>query len=359
MKTSPEFSPWITSGIAVAAVGAIAVTPIQAPLPAALSGTHVGDVQLASWADVINTATANFEDIWDHWSPAPAPLATQALLNQAGFLQDLFTGAKTFDEVLALIAANLTAAGDAALVPYMPAGAEDFIYTSLDTTPSTIGIDVFGFDLFDIPLPGKAALLDILINGLHYEVGICPLCVEGTIPVLSLLVGSETAAEIQPYLGFLGSPLSGVLWGLIGANLGPLLQLNDDLGPIIANLSGPTPDWEAALQGLLNIPENFTNALLNGYGEVSLAELLSLFDIDVPDLNTSIDFYLGGLLSPGGSLLNGLGFSTELGDCGIACATFDVPMTAVGPLASMIGLAQAMAEAIGWDGQAFDGLPMI
>jgi hypothetical protein len=32
------------------------------------------------------------------------------------------------------------------------------------------------------------------------------------------------------------------------------------------------------------------------------------------------------------------------------CATFDVPSTAVGPIASMIGLDQAIAEAIGWSG---------
>lgn len=355
MKTSPAFSALITSGVAVAAV---AVAPVQAPLPAALSGAHVGDVQLTSWNDVINAATANFEDIWDHWSPAPAPLLTQTLLNQAGALEDLLTGTKTLAEVLAQIEANRSAALDAALVPYTPANPEAFIYPSLDTTPSTIGVSVFGFDLFDIPLPGKAALLDILTNGLDYAVGICPLCVSGTIDVLGLLVGSATAAEIQPYLSFLGSPLSGVLWGYIGANLGPLLQLNDDLAPIIANLTGANPDWEAALQGLIDVPENFTNALLNGYGEVSLADLLALFGVDLPDLNTSVDLYLGGLLSPGGSLLDGLGFSSELGNCDIACATFDVPLTAVGPLASMIELSQALAQAIGWDGEAFGDILM-
>jgi hypothetical protein len=61
---------------------------------------------------------------------------------------------------------------------------------------------------------------------------------------------------------------------------------------------------------------------------------------------------LGGLLSPAGSLLNALDFTESLGVAcpNVLCATFDVPSTAVGPIASMIGLGQAIAEVIGWCG---------
>ena len=56
------------------------------------------------------------------------------------------------------------------------------------------------------------------------------------------------------------------------------------------------------------------------------------------------------MLSPAGSLIDGLGFSDTIGDCSVVCATFDVPTTAVGPLASLFEQDQAIAESIGWDG---------
>lgn len=68
-------------------------------------------------------------------------------------------------------------------------------------------------------------------------------------------------------------------------------------------------------------------------------------------LNPEVD--LGGLLSPGGSLINALGFAASLGDCGIVCATFDVPTTAVGPSGSTIEMSQAIAEGLGWNGIGF------
>jgi hypothetical protein len=55
-------------------------------------------------------------------------------------------------------------------------------------------------------------------------------------------------------------------------------------------------------------------------------------------------------LSPAGSLIDGIGFTDTLGDCSIACATLDVPSTAVGPIASLFEMDRAVAESIGWDG---------
>lgn len=64
----------------------------------------------------------------------------------------------------------------------------------------------------------------------------------------------------------------------------------------------------------------------------------------------AIQLDLGGLLSPAGSLIDGIGISDTFGDCSIGCASFDVPSTAVGPIASLFLQDQAIAEAIGWDG---------
>jgi hypothetical protein len=200
--------------------------------------------------------------------------------------------------------------------------------------------------LFDIDLPGKAGLLDILTNGLNVDLGITTV----NIPVLPLLLGDTLASEVEPYLDFSGSPLSGILWGGIGTTLSPALQFNDDVTGISEALSGANPDYTTAFDDLLNMPANLTNAFLNGYGDVNLDTLLSDLGVTPPATDIPLDVDLGGLLSPAGSLINGVGFTDTLGDCSIVCATLDVPTTAVGPIASLFEMDQAVAESIGWDG---------
>jgi hypothetical protein len=78
--------------------------------------------------------------------------------------------------------------------------------------------------------------------------------------------------------------------------------------------------------------------------------LLTEFGITPPATDAALQVDLGGLLSPAGSLIDGIGFTDTLGNCDIACATFDVPTTAVGPIASLFLEDQAIAESIGWDG---------
>jgi hypothetical protein len=335
--------PYVSAGFAVtlvAAAGLIAA-PVVAPLPG-LPDLQTRDVQLVdvSWDQVLQTALANATDINDHFSPAPFVDLQQFAAN----LPDYLDGTRNFD-------ADLTTAYNAAINPFIPpAGAEPYIYSSLDTTPSNISIDSFLGHLFDIPLPGKDGLIDILTNGLSFDIGICPLCTDVTIPVLPLLVGDQLASEIVPYIDFSGSPLSGILWGSFGTTFSPILQLNDDVTGITAALSGADPNYTTALDDLANMPANLTNAFLNGYGDVNLDSLLTEFGITPPATDAALQVDLGGLLSPAGSLINGIGFTDTLGDCSIACATLDVPSTAVGPIASLFLEDQAIAESIGWDG---------
>lgn len=336
--------PWITAGFALAVAGAsaTAAAPVAPPLPD-LSDLQTRAVELTAgdvtWDQVLQTALTNVTDIWDHFSPAPFPDLQQLVAN----LPDYLDGTRN-------ISSDLTAAGNAAVVPFTPDNPEPYIYPSLDTTDSQIGISALGIHLFDIDLPGKADLLNILTNGLNFTIGICPLCTNVDIPVLQLLLGDTLASQVEPYLNFSGSPLSGVLWGDIGTTLSPVVQLNDDITGIVDALSGSNPDYTTAFDDLLNMPANVTNAFLNGYGDVNFDALLTEFGISVPSSSSTLDVDLGGLLSPGGSLINALGFTDTLGDCSIACATLDVPTTAVGPLASMVELSQAIAEAIGWSG---------
>jgi hypothetical protein len=331
--------PWTTSGLALTLVAASAIVAPVADLPA----VQTRAVQLVSgdvsWDQVLQTALANGTDIYDHLAPATFADIQQFAANVPEYLD----GTRNFD-------ADLTTAYNAAINPFVPTDPEPYIYTSVDPTPSTISIDSFLGHLFDIPLPGKDGLLDILTNGLSFDIGICPICTDVNIPVLPLLVGSDLATEIEPYLSFSGSPLSGILWGSLATTLGPILQLNDDVTAITAALSGATPDYTTAFNDVADLPANVTNAFLNGYGDINLDTLLADFGDTSPTTDASLFLDLGGLLSPAGSLINGVGFTDSLGDCSIACATLDVPATAVGPIASLFLQDQAIAESIGWDG---------
>src|SRR3984957_16501503 len=242
--------PLINAGFALTlATAGVIAAPVVASLPG-LSNMQTRDVQLidVSWDQVLQTALVNATDIYDHFSPAPFADLQQFAAN----LPDYLDGTRNFDT-------DLTAAGNAAINPFVPTGAEPYIYSSLDTTPSTISINALSLHLFDIDLPGKAGLLSDLTNGLSFTIGICPLCTDVNIPILQLLVGDQLASEITPYLEFSGSPLSGILWGSFGTTVSPLLQLNDDITGITAALSGANPDYTTALDDLANMPANLTN----------------------------------------------------------------------------------------------------
>jgi hypothetical protein len=330
--------PWITAGCAAAtvvSVGAI-VAPVAAP-PTALPDMQTRAVQLVdvSWDQVVQTALANATDIYDHLAPATFADVQQFAANVPDYLDDT----RSFN-------ADLATAFTAATTPFTSVDPEPYIYSSLDTTPSNISIDSILGHLFDIPLPGKDGLLNILTNGLNVDLGITTI----NIPVLSDLVGAADAAKIEPYLPFSGSPLSGILWGGIGTTLSPYLQFNDDITGISAALDGANPDYPTAFDDLLNMPANLTNAFLNGYGDVNLDTVLTDLGIATPPTDVALTADLGGLLSPAGSLIDGIGFNDTIGDCSVVCATLNVPETAVGPLASLFEQDQAIAESIGWDG---------
>ena len=337
--------PWSTAAFAAAvvaagAIAAPAVTPVAAPPELQTRAVQLvsGDI---SWDQVLQTALANGTDIYDHLAPATFADIQQFAANVPSYLD----GSRNFDTDLGL-------AYNAATSPFVPTDPEPYIYPSVDPTQSQISIDTFLGHLFDIPLPGKDGLIDVLTNGLDFNIGICPICTDVNIPVLSLLVGDDDAAQITPYFEFSGSPLSGILWGSVGTTVSPLLQLHDDVTAITTALGGATPDYTTALNDLADMPANVTNAFLNGYGDINLDTLLTEFGISAPsgvDVS-AIQLDLGGLLSPGGSLINGIGITDSLGDCSIACATLDVPSSAVGPIASLFEQDQAIAEAIGWDG---------
>lgn len=138
------------------------------------------------WDLVLQTASANATDIYDHLFPATFADIQQFLANAPEYLG----GTRNFG-------ADLTTAFDAATNPFLPVDPEPYIYP----------------------------LLDILSNGLKINLGITTV----NIDVLSALPGNAEAAQIAQHLPFSGSPLTGIVWGSFGTTVGPLLQINDDL----------------------------------------------------------------------------------------------------------------------------------
>lgn len=175
---------------------------------------------------------------------------------------------------------------------------------------------------------------------------------------------------LGPLLDFTASYTSGILLGLVGPVLGPIVALvTNGIEAFDHLVEG---EFESAFGALLSIPAAMANAFLNGGETLDLTPVLSLLsgviDVEVPD-GISIGLALGGLLSPGGSLLNALDVRGELdlGDIGLGQGIVSAVIPGQGPSAigSLIGLSQAIAKAIGWSGSGnpledvdlFDGLP--
>ncbi|MEZ0366584.1 outer membrane porin GjpA [Mycobacterium sp. pUA109] len=318
--------PWVTAGVALAGASLIAVTPVTA---AQLPDIQVPDIQLTAagdfdpigtWESVLQTASTNATDIWDHFSAAPFPVAQQVLANQIGYLEEFVKDPASIANVPTEIFHNLQAAFGAPFEPFLPDNPADFIYPSLDSTHAP------WFDIFQQLIP-------------------------------TLITDENLQPLVLDLLSFSASPASGVLWGSIGTMLSPALQFGSDVTGIVDALSSSDP--MTALQDLVDMPANITNAFLNGYGPVDLVPLLAQLGITLPSIDifgldaslTSLPLDFGGLLSPGGSLFDAIGVTASL-------LGADLPLFAgdpVGPIASMVELAQSIAMDIGWSGS---GMPL-
>ena len=288
--------PWITAGVAPVGAGVVIVTPVKAAVP----DIEVAAVQLTSSPEGIDPITA-IEDVFklaqtnsvaldEHFSPVPLPTLQQVIA-------DLLDGKQI----------DLQAAGNAAVTPFLPGSGlppgempPAYLYSSLDP-----------------------------IHTLAYTV----------------IHGTLTGPDLQSLLAFTASPLSSVLLGDLGPILDPGLALENSIQDALA-----APDPQSALFDLLNIPANIADATLNGEfldgttPELNILPLLSLLPAGTlpPSVDiTSVDLVLGGLLSHGSSLLNGISAT-------ISGLPVSLTGHAVGPIGSSIELDQAIATALGF-----------
>jgi hypothetical protein len=288
--------PWITAGVALMAAGAIIVSPVKPAIPdievAALQliASPEGIDPITAIEDVFKLAQTNSVALDDHFSPVPLPTLQQVIA-------DLLDGKQI----------DVQAATNAAVTPFLPAS---------------------GLPPGDMPPPYLYSSLDPL-HTLAYTV----------------IHGMLTSPDLQSLLAFTASPLSGVLLGDVGPILDPSLALENSIQDALT-----APDPQSALDDLLNIPANIADATLNGEfldgtaPEINILPLLSLLPTGTlpPDVDiTSLDLVLGGLLSPGSSLLNGISAT-------ISGLPVSLTGNAVGPIGSSIELDQAIATALGF-----------
>src|SRR5689334_12937222 len=83
-------NPWTTAGFAVTLVAAstIAVTPVVAASPEAQArAVALASFDPNNWLDVLQQASTNATDIYDHFAPAPFPDLQQFVANLPAYFE--------------------------------------------------------------------------------------------------------------------------------------------------------------------------------------------------------------------------------------------------------------------------------
>jgi hypothetical protein len=208
--------PYATAGVAIVGASLIAVTPVAAPYPGI---NTVRDVALTAggdstsgpffdpFIDPFNTASDNATQLLHNFGLAPGVGLQQAIVNQAGFLQDFFNDptSSTLADITEQTQDNLKAVITG--------------FTGIDMSADTQSV-VFAHTL-------DAGLRTTLIS----------------------LIGGFLPPSIDPdtvttILDFLSSPLSGIIIGELGPFISPLVALmnsmndGDSFSETLANTVG-------------------------------------------------------------------------------------------------------------------------
>ena len=321
--------PYATAGIALVGATAIAMTPVAPPLP---------EVQVASppvalsasinpitpWIDVFNATSANATALTGAYFNAPFPVLQQLLVNQSDYLQQLLTNPADIGNVISQIGQNLQNA-----IKYA----------------TFIGLDS----------ESEADLMLIAGNNDQWHSLMAAF--------LPLFLPPETPEWVPTLVNLLASPASGVLIGLVGPVLSPVVEALNVVRDVVTAAT-----LTDALQVLISAPARVIGSVLNG-STLNLNFLLPLISGGLPEgvAINGVSFGFGGLLSPGGTFLApgtnpeehpeglpGIGgsiFNSVGLDIDASGFVLNVAPRPLGPLAALTNLSQMIAVALGWDGQ--------
>jgi hypothetical protein len=293
---------YLTAGVAALGVGAIALTPV-APIPnqVALAPQRVISelgVALASsidpitpWVDTIETSVANIGALFNFYASNPLytsplgltgnfsavfPLLQTIIANQITYIDELFNG-------------------NAALIPGQ-------IWNNVQTffqapwNPGAIDPDSGNY-------VGEYVSQTVVTNATIGGVPTLPINQQFAFQLLPAVLG-DSFTGLKPIIDFTATYYSGQLVGLLGPVFAPLIELTRSFTAIGQFFQ--EGDVIGAINELINIPANVTNAVLNGGGVLDLTGVAGAIT-ELPPEVKCIGLNLGGLISPpvpqNGSLL--------------------------------------------------------
>lgn len=256
---------YLTAGAAVLGAGAIALTPIQ-PVPnqLALAPHRVSDltVGLASsidpitpWVDTFKLAAQNVKSLAEFYLEQPFPLLNTIGANIGTYIKAL----PDFEFIGQSIADNIHTFFQAPWSPGDPLG--EYISNAVVTTTSPLSI---------------------------------PVTQQFAFALLPTVLG-DAYDKLEPIINFTATHYSGQLVGLIGPLLAPVIQLTRSFTAVSQYFQDG--DVTGAINELINIPANVTNAVLNGPGYWDLTGVVNAIQPLPPEVK-SIGLNLGGLVSP-------------------------------------------------------------
>jgi hypothetical protein len=138
-QMSQVLRPLAASGVVLTTAGMIAVTPvavtqvpdIQSRLVTLTAG-GVSDLP-SGFGDLFSNTQTNATDLFNHFSFAPFPALQQAIANQIGNIEGVFSDPSTIANIPGDIASNAEAEFKAPFGPFIPvAGSSSDVYSSLD-----------------------------------------------------------------------------------------------------------------------------------------------------------------------------------------------------------------------------------
>ena len=328
----------LTSGIAALSVGAIALTPVApAPEHGLLAHQRVVSslaVDLAAAIDPITPLVDTVKASWDNttalialYLQQPLPILATIARNQITYLQEL--------PDIGLIASQ------------MWGNVQTFFQAPYESTPDNIS-------------DSQVTTIEGLPISQQTVYGLLQTILVGDQSPLSPLIEftpTRIGGDLQSLLQFTATPVSGELVGLLGPVISPLIQLTESFTAV-------GQYWQAGkplevLNELINLPVNVINATLNGGKFLNLTGVVKALGFALPAEITSVGLNMGGLLNviPVGyepptvptsdihPYSGGLAFdalATEVQ----SFLTFKDPGWPVGAIGSVMGLGQALGDAM-------------
>ena len=276
---------YLTAGVAALGVGAIALSPVQPistpdqdrvtrSLAAALAADSTPIDPITPWVDTIETSVANIGALFDFYFSNPGGYTSPLGLEGPGqavfpLLQTVIANQITYFQELG--------SGNAGLIP-------EQIWGNVQT-------------FFNAPwTPGDPAGEYVSATGLTTPLGLSQQTIFALLPTVLGYTPEEWAASpLKPVVDFTATYYSGQLVGLLGPVFAPLIELTRSFTAVGAYFEAG--DVTGAINELINIPANVTNAVLNGGGFLDLTGVVNAISPLPPEVK-SIGLNLGGVISP-------------------------------------------------------------